>query len=107
MAEGTDLIHPVPPGEILREDFMEPLGLSANALAKALRATESSFACVVPTVKSRRIKSSASKPARLAGRSEISLGLMSLKGCANMRWKTMPSSFSSRPLCRTQALLAF
>ena len=24
------------PGEILREDFMEPLGLSANALAKAL-----------------------------------------------------------------------
>jgi addiction module HigA family antidote len=24
------------PGEILREDFMEPLGLSANALARAL-----------------------------------------------------------------------
>jgi len=28
---------PVPPGEILRDDFMKPFGLSANALAKALR----------------------------------------------------------------------
>lgn len=36
VAEGTDLIPPVTPGEILREDFMQPLGLSANALAKAL-----------------------------------------------------------------------
>jgi addiction module HigA family antidote len=36
VAEGTDLMSPVTPGEILREDFMEPLGLSANALAKAL-----------------------------------------------------------------------
>lgn len=34
--EGSDLLPPVTPGEILREDFMEPLGLSANALAKAL-----------------------------------------------------------------------
>jgi len=37
MAEGSDLFPPVPPGEILREHFMEPLDLSANALAKALR----------------------------------------------------------------------
>ena len=36
IAEGTDLMPPVTPGEILREDFMEPFGLSANALAKAL-----------------------------------------------------------------------
>lgn len=36
VADGTDLMPPVTPGEILREDFMEPLGLSANALAKAL-----------------------------------------------------------------------
>jgi len=27
---------PVHPGEVLREDFLTPLGLSANALAKAL-----------------------------------------------------------------------
>lgn len=29
-------MRPVHPGEILREDFMRPLDLSANALAKAL-----------------------------------------------------------------------
>jgi addiction module HigA family antidote len=37
IADGADLMSPITPGEILREDFMEPLGLSANALAKALR----------------------------------------------------------------------
>jgi addiction module HigA family antidote len=36
VADGEDLMPLVFPGEILREDFMEPLGLSANALARAL-----------------------------------------------------------------------
>ena len=30
-------MRPVHPGEVLREDYMKPLGLSANALSKALR----------------------------------------------------------------------
>ncbi len=30
-------MRPVHPGEVLREDDMRPLGLSANALARALR----------------------------------------------------------------------
>jgi len=30
-------MRPVHPGEVLREDYLRPLGLSANALAKALR----------------------------------------------------------------------
>lgn len=30
-------MRPVHPGEVLREDYLKPLGLSANALAKALR----------------------------------------------------------------------
>lgn len=29
-------MRPVHPGEVLREDFLTPLGMSANALAKAL-----------------------------------------------------------------------
>lgn len=29
-------MRPVHPGEVIREEFMAPLGLSANALAKAL-----------------------------------------------------------------------
>jgi addiction module HigA family antidote len=32
----TNRMRPVHPGEILREDFLTPLGLSANALAVAL-----------------------------------------------------------------------
>jgi addiction module HigA family antidote len=30
-------MRPIHPGEILREDYLRPLGLSANALAKALK----------------------------------------------------------------------
>jgi addiction module HigA family antidote len=30
-------MRPVHPGEVLREEFLAPLGLSANALAQALR----------------------------------------------------------------------
>ena len=33
----TERLEPIHPGEILREEFMEPLGLSAHALAMALR----------------------------------------------------------------------
>lgn len=32
---------PIHPGEHLREDFMKPLGLSSNALARALGVTPS------------------------------------------------------------------
>jgi antitoxin HigA-1 len=32
----ADKLPPIHPGEILREEFMEPLGLSQNALARAL-----------------------------------------------------------------------
>lgn len=35
----TKLLPPVHPGEILREEFMEQLELSSNALAKALGVT--------------------------------------------------------------------
>ncbi len=37
MAHRKIKLAPVHPGEILREDFMKPLGLSINALARALR----------------------------------------------------------------------
>jgi addiction module HigA family antidote len=30
-------LRPVHPGEILREDYLKPLGMSANALSKALK----------------------------------------------------------------------
>ena len=30
------LLDPIPPGEILREEFMRPLGVSINALSRAI-----------------------------------------------------------------------
>jgi len=33
----TNKLPPIHPGEILREEFMKPLGLTQNALARALR----------------------------------------------------------------------
>jgi antitoxin HigA-1 len=36
MSQPHKLLEPIPPGEILREDFMRPLGISINALARAL-----------------------------------------------------------------------
>ena len=36
-SEIMNKMRPIHPGEVLREEFMKPLGLSANALAMALR----------------------------------------------------------------------
>ena len=30
----TELLNPIPPGEILKEEFMVPFGLSANRIAR-------------------------------------------------------------------------
>ena len=30
-------LRPIHPGEVLREDYLKPLGLSANALSQALK----------------------------------------------------------------------
>lgn len=35
----TRRLDPIHPGEILREEFMRPLGLSSNALARAIGVT--------------------------------------------------------------------
>jgi len=34
MAKPKKLLHPIPPGEILLEEFMRPLGVSINRLAR-------------------------------------------------------------------------
>ena len=36
MSKQKDRLDPVHPGDVLREDFMKPLGLSAYAVAKAV-----------------------------------------------------------------------
>lgn len=45
--EGVTVLPPVHPGEILREEFMAPFGLSAGAVAKALNLPRSRIERVV------------------------------------------------------------
>ena len=52
------------PGEVLREEFMKPLGLSANALALALRVPATRIGDILRTEKPRAI--SADTAIRLA-----------------------------------------
>jgi addiction module HigA family antidote len=40
-------MRPVHPGEVLREEYLKPLDLSANALAKALRLSPSRIGDIV------------------------------------------------------------
>lgn len=47
MPKGRKLLPPVHPGEILREDFMAPLGLSMNKLALDLRVPVTRIAEIV------------------------------------------------------------
>ena len=46
MAKKT-IMAPVHPGEILREEFLTPMGLSINALARALRVPPSQVSGIV------------------------------------------------------------
>ena len=47
MAKREKLLPPIHPGEILRADFMEPLGLSMNRLALDLRVPVTRIAEIV------------------------------------------------------------
>ncbi|OLT48762.1 addiction module antidote protein, HigA family [Saccharomonospora sp. CUA-673] len=44
----TDKVHgPIHPGEILREEFLEPLGISVNRLAREIHVPQSRMAEIV------------------------------------------------------------
>ena len=43
----TKVLAPVHPGEVLKEEFMKPLGLSANALARSLRVPANRISAIV------------------------------------------------------------
>ena len=43
----TKLLSPIHPGEVLKEEFMKPLGLSANALARTLRVPANRISAIV------------------------------------------------------------
>jgi addiction module HigA family antidote len=43
----TKSLPPVHPGEVLKEEFLKPLGLSANALARAIRVPGNRISAIV------------------------------------------------------------
>jgi addiction module HigA family antidote len=47
MPQEPKLLDPIPPGEILREEFMGPLGISINALARALAVPPNRIGAIV------------------------------------------------------------
>jgi antitoxin HigA-1 len=47
-AESAGRLPPVHPGDVLRHDFLEPLGLSAHALAMALRMPPNRITTILP-----------------------------------------------------------
>jgi addiction module HigA family antidote len=47
MGTRKDRLDPVHPGDVLREDFMKPMGLSANAVAKAIGASPIAISQIV------------------------------------------------------------
>ena len=47
MARRPKWLDPIPPGEILREEFMRPLGISINALARALAVPPNRIGAIV------------------------------------------------------------
>lgn len=47
MSQRPKLLDPIPPGEILREEFMRPLGISINALARALSVPPNRIGAIV------------------------------------------------------------
>jgi addiction module HigA family antidote len=44
---GKRLLDPIPPGEILREEFMEPLGISINGLARDIDVPPNRISAIV------------------------------------------------------------
>lgn len=46
-AKEQTIMPPVHPGEILREEFLEPLGVSDYALAKAIRVPQTRISAIV------------------------------------------------------------
>lgn len=99
MPQRPKLLDPIPPGEILLEDFMRPLGISINALARALSVPPNRIGAIVNG--SRAITAdTALRLGRYFGTSpELWLDLQSdyeLRVARQTTWKTIESQVRTR-----------
>ncbi|NTV15693.1 MAG: HigA family addiction module antidote protein [Desulfobulbaceae bacterium] len=103
-------MRPVHPGEILREDFLVPLGMSANALAKALKVQAPRINGIV---RERRLDVSADTAMRLAryfggdGRSWLNLQTVydlrvaEIQNIERIEREIIPAALDSIITCRS------
>ena len=82
------------PGEVLREEFMKPLGLSANALALALRVPATRISAVLHAYKPRPVSAQRCAWAATSARQPNSGSTCNPP--ATCRWRS-PSSREVRP----------
>lgn len=75
-------MHPIHPGEVLREEYLEPLNMSADALARAIGV---SAPTVNEIVRERR-----------GITADIALRLSSAFGCTAQFWMNMQSAYELR-----------
>src|SRR5512144_2872568 len=99
MPQRPRALDPIPPGEILREEFMRPLGISINALARALSVPPNRIGAIVNG--SRAITAdTALRLGRYFGTSpELWLDLQSdyeLRVARQTTWKTIESQVRTR-----------
>jgi antitoxin HigA-1 len=99
MPQRRKLLDPIPPGEILREEFMRPLGISINALARALAVPANRISGVVNGTRAITADTALRLGKYFGTSPEIWLDLQSdyeLRVARQTTWKTIASQVSRR-----------
>jgi addiction module HigA family antidote len=99
MPQRHKLLDPIPPGEILREEFMQPLGISINALARALSVPPNRISAIVNGTRAITADTALRLGKYFGTSPEIWLDLQSdyeLRVVRQTRWKTIDSRVSTR-----------
>jgi addiction module HigA family antidote len=99
MSQRHKLLDPIPPGEILREEFMQPLGISINALARALSVPPNRVSAIVNGTRAITADTALRLGKYFGTSPEIWLDLQSdyeLRIARQTRWKTIDSLVRTR-----------
>jgi addiction module HigA family antidote len=99
MPQRHKLLDPIPPGEILREEFMRPLGISINALARALAVPPNRVSAIVNGTRTITADTALRLGKYFGTSPEIWLDLQSdydLRVARQTRWKAIDSLVRSR-----------
>jgi addiction module HigA family antidote len=99
MRQQRALLEPIPPGEILREEFMRPLGLSINALARALAVAPNRIGAIVNGTRAITADTALRLGKYFGTSPEIWLDLQSdyeLRLARQTNWKTIDSQVQKR-----------